>query len=91
MESTQRVDANRVLVRQIYVNIGQDIIIQSSTSFLRLGGTENSPWKILYIQIDLDHKYGGVVRRVDINFSIVYGYLTTNNSFRIANSKDQSD
>ena len=28
MESTQRVDANRVLVRQIYVNIGQDIFFK---------------------------------------------------------------
>ena len=61
MESTRRVDANRVLVRQIYVNIGQDIIIQSSTSFLRLGGTENNPRKILYIRIDSDRKYGDIV------------------------------
>ena len=68
MESTERVDANRVLVRQIYMNIGQDTIFQSSTHFLRLDGTENNSRKIPYIQIDLDRKYGGVVRKVDINF-----------------------
>ena len=68
MKSTQRVDANRVLVRQIYVNIGQDIIFQSSTYFLRLGGTENNSRKILYIRIDSDRKYGSIVRRVAIIF-----------------------
>ena len=91
MESTRRVDANRVLVRQIYVDIGRDIIIQSSTYFLRFGGTENNPRKILYIWIDSDRKYGDIVRRVVIIFSTVYCYLTTDNFFRITNSKDQSN
>ena len=51
------------------MDIDRDTIVQSSTYFLRLGGTENNSRKILYIRIDSDRKHGNTIKRVAIIFS----------------------